>query len=123
LGVWDQEDLSLRSAQANSSRDPTSEIPRTNWTGEVAQVEECLLCKLEALSSNPIPTPPKNPTKQLLVLLGYLPKWTPNFLNCLCSQQLSVLPQGCLPKLSAFIVPGVLFFITVLNGHIFICEI
>jgi hypothetical protein len=33
-----------------------SKIPRTKWTGSVAQVMECLLCKCKALSSNPSPT-------------------------------------------------------------------
>jgi hypothetical protein len=35
----------------NSLKDPVSKIAREKWT----QAEECLLCKLEALSSNPSP--------------------------------------------------------------------
>jgi hypothetical protein len=36
--------------------DPISEITRAKWTGGVAQVLECLLCKHETLSSNSSPT-------------------------------------------------------------------
>jgi hypothetical protein len=32
---------------------PISKITRVKWTGDVAQVVECLLCKLAALSSKP----------------------------------------------------------------------
>jgi hypothetical protein len=45
----------LRLAWANSSREPISKITRARWTGGVAQVVECLLCKCEALSLNPVP--------------------------------------------------------------------
>jgi hypothetical protein len=38
---------------------PTSKITRAKWTGDVTQVVECPLCKLEALSSNPSPTKKK----------------------------------------------------------------
>jgi hypothetical protein len=41
------EDLSLRTAQANSSRDPISKITRAKWTGDVAYMVECLLCEGE----------------------------------------------------------------------------
>jgi hypothetical protein len=43
----------------NSLRDPPppiSKITRAKWTGDGAQVVECLLFKREALSSNPSPT-------------------------------------------------------------------
>jgi hypothetical protein len=36
-----------------------SKIPRAKWTGSMAQVVECLLCKHEALSSNSSPTETK----------------------------------------------------------------
>jgi hypothetical protein len=45
--------------QANSSRDPISEITRAKWNRGVAQAVEHLLCKSEALSSNPIPSKKK----------------------------------------------------------------
>jgi hypothetical protein len=53
LGGQDQEDCGLRPARTNSSRDRISKITRAKWTGGVAQVEEHLLSKLKALSSNP----------------------------------------------------------------------
>jgi hypothetical protein len=36
-----------------SLQDLISKLTRGKWTGDVAQVVECLLCKLEALNSNP----------------------------------------------------------------------
>jgi hypothetical protein len=39
--------------QENSSQDLISKINRAKWTGSVIQATECLLCKNEALSSNP----------------------------------------------------------------------
>jgi hypothetical protein len=56
LGGWDQEDCGSRPAWANSSQNPISKIIRTKWTGGVAQAVEFLLCKCEALNSNPNPT-------------------------------------------------------------------
>jgi hypothetical protein len=35
---------------------PISKITRAEWTGNMAQTVECLLCKIEVLSSNPSPT-------------------------------------------------------------------
>jgi hypothetical protein len=52
-GGRDQEDLSSRPAQANSSRDPISKIPNTKKGCWRAQVVECLPSKCEALSSKP----------------------------------------------------------------------
>jgi hypothetical protein len=40
-------------------RPPSPKITRAKWTGVVAQVEEHLLYKWEALSSNSIPTKEK----------------------------------------------------------------
>jgi hypothetical protein len=47
LGGWDLEDHSSRPARATSLRDttPPSKITRAKWTGGVAQVVQCLLCK------------------------------------------------------------------------------
>jgi hypothetical protein len=55
LEGWDQEDHGLKPASANSLQDPISKITRAKWTGGVAQVVQCLLCKCEALSSNSHP--------------------------------------------------------------------
>jgi hypothetical protein len=52
LGGWDHEGHSSRPAWTNNSQDPVSKITRAKWTGGVAQVLECPLCKCEALSSN-----------------------------------------------------------------------
>jgi hypothetical protein len=49
LGDWVQKDHSSRPAQASSSHEPIFKITRAQWTGGV----EHLLCKCEALSSNP----------------------------------------------------------------------
>jgi hypothetical protein len=49
LGDWVQKDHSSRPAQASSSQEPIFKITRAKWTGGV----EHLLCKCEALSSNP----------------------------------------------------------------------
>jgi hypothetical protein len=51
----DWENHGSRPAWANSPRDPISKITRAKRTraGGVAQVVELLLCKCEALSSNP----------------------------------------------------------------------
>jgi hypothetical protein len=35
--------------------DPISKITRAKWTGGVAEATEHLLCKCEALGSNPVP--------------------------------------------------------------------
>jgi hypothetical protein len=53
MGDIDQEDRSFKSACVNKSRDPTRKYPIKNRAGGVAQVLESLLCKHEALSSNP----------------------------------------------------------------------
>jgi hypothetical protein len=37
----------------------SSKLARAKWTADVAQVVEPLLCKPEALNSNPSPSPPK----------------------------------------------------------------
>jgi hypothetical protein len=47
LGGWDQEDCGSRPAQA-MLRAPVSKISRAKWNGGVAQVVECLLCKLRS---------------------------------------------------------------------------
>jgi hypothetical protein len=39
---------------------PISKITRAKWTGSVAHVVEYLLCKCEALNSNPSPPKKKN---------------------------------------------------------------
>jgi hypothetical protein len=54
------EDGRERPAQAKLHETPISKITRAKWTGGVAQLEEHLLCKLEALSSNSTPTHKKN---------------------------------------------------------------
>jgi hypothetical protein len=56
LGDWIWEDWGLKPSLANSSWDPTSKITRAKWSGNVAQVVECLWCRHEILSSNPNPT-------------------------------------------------------------------
>jgi hypothetical protein len=56
LGGWNQEDHASRPVQANSSWDLISKITRAQRTRGVAQAEESLLCKHEALSSNSIST-------------------------------------------------------------------
>jgi hypothetical protein len=38
---------------------PSPKKSRTTWTGGVAQVVECVLCKCEALNLNPSPTKKK----------------------------------------------------------------
>jgi hypothetical protein len=53
LGSWDWENLGSRSAWAISSQDPVSKLTAAKWTGDEDQAVECLLCKCEALSSNP----------------------------------------------------------------------
>jgi hypothetical protein len=55
-GGWNQEDQDSRPAWANSSGDSISKITRAKWTGLVAQVVECLLCKCYVLSSYLSPT-------------------------------------------------------------------
>jgi hypothetical protein len=52
-GGWDLEDRGSRPAWANSSQYPISKISRAKQTGGVVEVVEHLLCKNEALSSNP----------------------------------------------------------------------
>jgi hypothetical protein len=52
LGDWDQENWSSRPGRANSFWDLLSKLTRVKWTGGV----EHLLCKSEALSSNPLHT-------------------------------------------------------------------
>jgi hypothetical protein len=58
----------LRPAQTKSSGDPISKTTRTKWTGGVAQAAEYLLCKCEALSSEPNPNhhPPSKKRKRLM---------------------------------------------------------
>jgi hypothetical protein len=50
LGSWDQKEYGSTSAQANSSQDLISKITRAKRTGGLAQVVDCLLCKIETLS-------------------------------------------------------------------------
>jgi hypothetical protein len=57
-GVWDQEDSGLRTVGSNSSWDPIPKIGRLKWARGLTQVAEHLLCKHEALNSNPNPHPP-----------------------------------------------------------------
>jgi hypothetical protein len=45
-------------------RSPSPKITRAKWTGGVTQVVEHLLCKHEALSSNPSPTERKKRNAQ-----------------------------------------------------------
>jgi hypothetical protein len=52
-------------------RPPISKITTAKWTGSVVQAVGCLLCKPEALSSNPRPT--KKEKKKLTML--YWPFW------------------------------------------------
>jgi hypothetical protein len=63
----DQEDHSLRPAQANSSRYSISKITKATWAGGVAQAVQYLLCKCEALSSNSSPTGGKKKKRQFQV--------------------------------------------------------
>jgi hypothetical protein len=49
-----------RPAQVNNFQDPIFKITRAKWTEGVIQTVECLLCKSEALSSNPRPATKKN---------------------------------------------------------------
>jgi hypothetical protein len=74
LGDWDWEDHGLKSAWANSLQN-IFKITRTKYTGDVAQLVWCMLCKCEALSSNPS-SPPKNSRKILLFPCSKLPAWT-----------------------------------------------
>jgi hypothetical protein len=55
--LYHSKDCGLRPAQANSFQDPCLQTnqDRTKWTGGMAQVSECLLCKVKALSSTPFP--------------------------------------------------------------------
>jgi hypothetical protein len=53
LEGWDQEDEGSKVSQTKSSQECISKITRAKWTGSVAKVVEHLLCKCEALSSNP----------------------------------------------------------------------
>jgi hypothetical protein len=55
-------------------RAPSPKITKAKWTGAVAQAVELLLCKWEALSSNP------NPTKKN------------HFSGALCRKQFKCLP-------------------------------
>jgi hypothetical protein len=64
LATWEVETGGagdLGSAWANSSSYPISKITRAKSTGGVAQVVQHLLCKCEALSSNPVPLKKKKP--------------------------------------------------------------
>jgi hypothetical protein len=47
LAVWEAE------IWQSAVRGPISKITRAKWTGDVAQVVKCLLCKYEAINSNP----------------------------------------------------------------------
>jgi hypothetical protein len=48
--------MALDQCEQTVSETPISKIAMAKWTGAVAQVVECLLCKHKALSSNPNPT-------------------------------------------------------------------
>jgi hypothetical protein len=72
FGDWDQEDHSSSPAQANSSWDITSKLTRAKWSEGVAQMVEHLLCKNEALNSNPSPTKKKKKKKKPP---SYFPDW------------------------------------------------
>jgi hypothetical protein len=73
----------LRPAKAGSLGDFTSKITRTKWTGGVAQAEEYLVYKCEALSSNPGPTKKKEKRTCLLVQLLFLHFYYLQNLSCL----------------------------------------
>jgi hypothetical protein len=72
LGGWDSEDQGSGSAWANSSQgqDPISKITRANWIAGMSKAVECLLCKHEALRSNPSPMK----KKYLFSVLGVKPR-------------------------------------------------
>jgi hypothetical protein len=55
--TWEAEIGRIMAQGANSSQDPISKILRTKWTE--SEVVEHLLCKHEALSSNPRCRPPQ----------------------------------------------------------------
>jgi hypothetical protein len=50
---------------------PIFKVARVKWTGRVAQVVECLLCKCKALSSNPTPTTKKKKKLQQSEVVVY----------------------------------------------------
>jgi hypothetical protein len=64
LGSRDQEDYGSKPAHTNNFQDSISKITREEWTGGVAQVVECLLCKCKVLNSNPSPTKKKERKKE-----------------------------------------------------------
>jgi hypothetical protein len=64
LGCCDLEDGGLRPAWANSSWEPIPKTTREKLTGGVAKVEESLLCKHKALSSNLSSTKKKKRKKE-----------------------------------------------------------
>jgi hypothetical protein len=59
-----------------------SKIARAKWTGGMAQAVECLLCKCEALSSNPTKTKYKIKQKHLGIQNKFLKyRWYSNILH------------------------------------------
>jgi hypothetical protein len=58
--------------QAVHETPPISKIIRAKWPGSVAQAVECLLCKYEALSSNPCPIKKKKKSMLISFHLIYL---------------------------------------------------
>jgi hypothetical protein len=59
----------LEVSQRNRLQDPISNTISTKWTGGVAQVVEHLLCKCEALSSNPNHAHTHTHTHTILLLI------------------------------------------------------
>jgi hypothetical protein len=58
LAMWEAEIRRIKiwgQSRQISLWDPTSKTIRAKWTGGMIQVVECLLCKCEALNSNPSP--------------------------------------------------------------------
>jgi hypothetical protein len=62
--------FSSRIAQANTSPNLISKRTRAKWAGGMAQTVDCLLCKHEALNSNPSPTKKKKKEEGNFVGLG-----------------------------------------------------
>jgi hypothetical protein len=54
----------VKSASENSLQDSISKISRAKWTRGMVHAVEYLLCKSEALSSNPSPTKNKQTNKK-----------------------------------------------------------
>jgi hypothetical protein len=55
----------FHASPGKSSRDSISKITRANWIGGMVQEVESLLCKYEALSSNPRPTEKQKQNKTI----------------------------------------------------------